>query len=262
MSYWTQSSSGDNYPKPNYSKPKYVSSHQPYYTSQPSAPAPVNRYVVKKQSSGGGGILVPLFFLAVAGIGAAITGGDTTSRTDQQYLTTDQPVKETPAKKAKTAQNNNPAPATTGQLTDEMVSTYVAHFAPVAVAEAEKYGIPASISLAQGLIESRAGTSGVAVECNNHFGIKCFSSHHRGCCIKFRDDNNTDSFRRFEGAWGSWREHSKLLSSGRYVKLHQYGRKDYQSWANGLQTVGYATAGHYSKTLITIIEKYELYKYD
>ena len=91
----------------------------------------------------------------------------------------------------------------------------------------EKYGIPASISLAQGLIESRAGSSKLAVNNNNHFGIKCFSRHCRkGHCTNFTDDTHKDFFRKFPSPWESWRAHSQLLSSGRYTKLRKNGRSE------------------------------------
>ncbi len=126
----------------------------------------------------------------------------------------------------------------------------------------EKYGIPASISLAQGLIESRAGSSKLAVNNNNHFGIKCFSRHCRkGHCTNFTDDTHKDFFRKFPSPWESWRAHSQLLSSGRYTKLRKNGR-DYRKWAYGLKSIGYATDRTYAEKLIGIIERYELYKYD
>ncbi len=138
---------------------------------------------------------------------------------------------------------------------------YIDRYAPVAVAEMEKYGIPASISLAQGLLESRAGTSKLALATNNHFGLKCFS---RGCkkghCKNFTDDTHKDFFLNYNGgAWGSWRQHSLLLSQGRYQKLH--GR-DWKGWADGLQAVGYATDPNYAAALKGIIKRYELYHFD
>lgn len=138
---------------------------------------------------------------------------------------------------------------------------YIERFAPVAVQEMEKYGIPASISLAQGLLESRAGTSRLAVETNNHFGLKCFSKGcKKGHCKNFTDDTHKDFFRNYPtGAWGSWRQHSILLSQGRYTALH--GR-NWQGWADGLQACGYATDPGYSAALKGIIKRYDLAQYD
>ena len=125
-----------------------------------------------------------------------------------------------------------------------------------------QYGVPASISLAQGLIESRAGTSKLAVENNNHFGMKCFSRNCRkGHCTNFTDDSHKDFFLKFTNPWDSWRKHSQMISTGRYARLKRYGR-DYRAWANGLKSVGYATDRGYASKLIGVIERYELYQYD
>jgi flagellum-specific peptidoglycan hydrolase FlgJ len=138
---------------------------------------------------------------------------------------------------------------------------YITRFLSIAQTEQALFGIPASITLGQGLIESNSGNSGIAQSCNNHFGIKCFSKHHRGCCEKWADDNNHDSFRKFTSPWYSFREHSKLLSKPHYKSLHQYG-KDYKKWAYGLKRKGYATDKTYAEKLIGIIERYDLHKYD
>lgn len=141
-------------------------------------------------------------------------------------------------------------------------NAYIKRFSKVAISEMQKYGVPASISLAQGLIESRAGTSKLAVSNNNHFGIKCFSRRcKKGHCSNFTDDTHKDFFRKFAAPWDSWRHHSVMLSKGRYKPLHKYGR-DYRKWAIGLKRLGYATDPKYDITLIGIIENYELWKYD
>lgn len=145
---------------------------------------------------------------------------------------------------------------------DPAVREYIKRFARIAQLEQKKFGIPASISLAQGLVESRAGTSKLARTANNHFGIKCFSKKcGRGHCLNYHDDHAKDFFRKFSSAWESWRAHSKVLSEGRYKKLHQYGL-DYRKWAQGLERVGYATDRQYAEKLIGVIETNELHKYD
>jgi len=157
---------------------------------------------------------------------------------------------------------NDAAPVSPKYLTDEMTNDYVGRFSKIAIAEMEKYGVPASISLAQGLIESRAGTSKLAVSNNNHFGIKCFSKRcKKGHCSNFTDDTHKDFFRKFAAPWDSWREHSRMISGGRYAKLKKHGR-DFRSWAVGLKQLGYATDPGYDKKLIGIIEKHDLWKYD
>lgn len=157
---------------------------------------------------------------------------------------------------------NEAAPVAANQLTEQMAMHYIARFSSTAKEEMRKYGIPASISLAQGLIESRAGDSKLARSNNNHFGIKCFSrSCKKGHCSNFTDDTHKDFFRKFGSPWESWRAHSRILANGRYAKLKRYGR-DYRQWAHGLKAAGYATDRTYAEKLIGIIERYELYQYD
>lgn len=139
---------------------------------------------------------------------------------------------------------------------------YIQRFAKIAIADMRKYGVPASISLAQGIIESRSGTSKMAVNNNNHFGMKCFSKNCRkGHCTNFTDDTHKDFFLKFPTAKQSWDAHAKLLSSGRYAKLKKYGR-DYRRWAHGLKKCGYATDRTYAQKLIGVIEKFGLHRYD
>ncbi len=144
----------------------------------------------------------------------------------------------------------------------ELVKAYVAKFVPIAIREREQYGIPVSITLAQGLLESNAGESRLSLESNNHFGIKC-RSKCRGCtCRNYSDDSHYDMFRVFDSSWESYREHSILLSSDRYKHLLKYPVSDYKSWAHGLKKAGYATDKRYAEKLIQIIEFLNLHKYD
>lgn len=171
-----------------------------------------------------------------------------------------QDVKEKPPKKSKST--NEAAPVAADELLRAQSLDYIERYKKIARGEMEKYGIPASISLAQGLIESRAGTSKLAVNNNNHFGMKCFAKNcGKGHCSNFTDDSHKDFFRKFKSPWESWRAHSQLLASGRYARLKRHGR-DYRAWANGLQSVGYATDRAYAKKLIGIIERYDLHQYD
>lgn len=153
---------------------------------------------------------------------------------------------------------SGPAPTDPDAFKPGSAEEYIQRYAPVAIDEMRKFNIPASISLAQGLVESNAGNSGLAQQANNHFGIKCFSKKHRGCCIKWKDDTNADGFRLFKSAWFSWREHSRLLAR-RYSAL---SGKDHIGWASGLQSMGYATDPYYAKTLLRTIKKYNLTKFD
>ena len=135
---------------------------------------------------------------------------------------------------------------------------YVRRFGKVAQTEMATYGIPASIKIAQGLLESDAGKSRLSRQNNNHFGIKCFSrTCAKGHCSNFSDDSHKDFFRKYNSAWDSYRAHSKLLVNGKYKELLAHGH-DYVQWAKGLKRIGYATAKHYDQKLIDLIERYDL----
>lgn len=141
---------------------------------------------------------------------------------------------------------------------------YIKRFKGTAISEMKKYGIPASITLAQGILESNAGTSSLAEGNNNHFGMKCFSKKcAQGHCSNFHDDDHKDFFRKYNTAWESYRAHSLLLATGkRYKHLHKLKRTDYKGWAKGLQDAGYATGKQYGKKLIKLIETLDLAQYD
>jgi hypothetical protein len=157
---------------------------------------------------------------------------------------------------------NPHAPVSADDIADPNVKAYVIRFSKVAKDEMQRFGVPASISLAQGLIESRAGTSKLARQNNNHFGIKCFSKNcGKGHCSNHFDDHHKDFFRKFNTPWESWRAHSKMLAEGRYKPLTKHGN-DYKKWAHGLQQLGYATDKTYGSKLVDIIERYKLYRYD
>ncbi len=141
---------------------------------------------------------------------------------------------------------------------------YVDQYAKTARTEMEKFGIPASITLAQGLLESNVGESRLATKNNNHFGIKCFSrSCKKGHCSNFTDDSHKDFFRKYSSAWESFRSHSNLLKlNKRYARLFKLRRSDYKGWAHGLKKAGYATDKRYAEKLIRMIEELDLHKYD
>lgn len=143
----------------------------------------------------------------------------------------------------------------------ERVQAYLRRYAGIARREMAESGIPASITLAQGLLESNAGDSKLAVNSNNHFGIKCRSKCLGCTCRNYGDDTRYDMFRVFTSAAESFREHSKLLKTKRYAKLKNHGT-DYVKWAHGLQACGYATDKKYGHKLVKIIENLELDEYD
>jgi flagellum-specific peptidoglycan hydrolase FlgJ len=140
---------------------------------------------------------------------------------------------------------------------------YVKQFVRVAQLERDRFGVPASITLGQGLLESDAGGSPLSTTANNHFGIKCFSrSCRRGHCKNFTDDSHKDFFRVYASDWESFRAHSQLLQAGRYRRLYKLGKKDYTGWALGLSKAGYATDKKYAQKLIHLIEDLDLHQYD
>jgi hypothetical protein len=138
---------------------------------------------------------------------------------------------------------------------------YIRVYNELAVKHMTKYKIPASITLAQGLLESGAGRGTLAVKANNHFGIKC-TTDWKGDCITQADDKPNDRFRIYKNASDSFEDHSQFLKRSRYSKLFLLDGMDYKAWAKGLQECGYATDKAYANKLIKLIEDYELYRYD
>lgn len=139
--------------------------------------------------------------------------------------------------------------------------TYIDKFKTIAVQEMNLYGIPASITLAQGLFESGSGNGELARVANNHFGIKC-TSDWKGKGYYKDDDSHNDCFRVYDRPEDSFRDHSEFLKRPRYAKLFQLDKNDYVGWANGLKAAGYATNPNYPQLLINIIQKYNLDQYD
>ena len=139
---------------------------------------------------------------------------------------------------------------------------YVNEYSALAVEQMKEHRIPASITLAQGLLESGAGMSDLARRSNNHFGIKCGGSWN-GRSVRHHDDARNECFRAYRNPKESYEDHSLFLKRGaRYAFLFKLDITDYKAWARGLQQAGYATDPSYANRLITIIEDYDLYKYD
>jgi hypothetical protein len=138
---------------------------------------------------------------------------------------------------------------------------YIERFKTIAIQEMNLYGIPASITLAQGLFESGNGNGDLAKIANNHFGIKC-TSDWKGKSYYKDDDNVNDCFRVYNKPEDSYRDHSEFLKRKRYAALFELDKNDYQGWANGLKQAGYATNPKYPQLIIGIIQKYNLDQYD
>ncbi|WKD84976.1 Autolysin [Polaribacter huanghezhanensis] len=140
--------------------------------------------------------------------------------------------------------------------------TYIKKYAPLAVIKMHEFKIPASITLAQGILESGNGRSTLASKSNNHFGIKCHKGWE-GKKVYHDDDKKDDCFRKYKYVENSYNDHSKFLTGRkRYAFLFKYRTSDYKKWARGLKKAGYATDRKYPSKLIRIIETYELYEFD
>lgn len=138
---------------------------------------------------------------------------------------------------------------------------YIEQYASIALYNQKQYGIPASITLAQGLLESGAGRSRLATQANNHFGIKCHRSW-RGSRTFHNDDRPNECFRAYDRPEDSFKDHGQFLQQPRYRNLFSLPPDDYKGWARGLQQAGYATDRGYANKLIKIIEDYQLYLID
>lgn len=146
--------------------------------------------------------------------------------------------------------------------TSVVVNDYIANYKEVAMSNMKNYGIPASIILAQGILESGAGRGSLAVTANNHFGIKCHNDWTGETVLK-DDDTAQECFRKYNDPAESFRDHATFLTGrNRYASLFDLPKDDYEAWAKGLRLAGYATDPNYPEKLISYIEKYELYQYD
>ena len=148
------------------------------------------------------------------------------------------------------------------KVTTAMVLDYISKYKDVAKSNMKQYGIPSSIILGQGILESGAGTGPLSSLANNHFGIKCHKEW-TGPSVKYDDDEAQECFRKYELPKESYRDHALFLTSRPwYLPLFDLEKDDYKQWAKGLKKAGYATDPKYPEKLIGIIERYQLNKYD
>ena len=191
--------------------------------------------------------------------------------TKPKVTTKKQPVV-TQTKPVNTKPNTTTNPKTDTQVSLEATSNvktyaeeiqfYVDNFKEIAKNNMKTHGIPASITLAQGILESGAGKGKLAQSANNHFGIKCHTGW-TGESVKHDDDAAQECFRKYEHPSESYRDHSLFLTTRtRYSNLFKLDKGDYEAWAKGLKAAGYATDIKYPEKLIGLIERFELYKYD
>ena len=145
---------------------------------------------------------------------------------------------------------------------DDQINLYIKKYAPAATKNMRFYKIPASITLAQGILESGYGQGTLAKKANNHFGIKCHKGW-KGKSISHDDDAKGECFRSYKNPLRSYRDHSLfLVERDRYSSLFKLNRKDYESWALGLKAAGYATDPKYAEKLISLIQRFKLDKFD
>ena len=181
-----------------------------------------------------------------------------------------QPVKEVVKLKTETTVVQSKEANTSEELvatskvstTSDDVKVYIDRFKEVAKHNMKEHGVPASITLAQGVLESGAGKGRLCTIANNHFGIKCHTGW-TGESVSHDDDDAQECFRKYQDPSESYRDHSLFLTSrSRYNGLFKLDKGDYKSWARGLKAAGYATDPKYPDKLIGIIERYQLYEYD
>ena len=147
-------------------------------------------------------------------------------------------------------------------FTQNKTEVYISNFKDIAITEMNQFGIPASITLAQGILESGNGESRLATEGKNHFGIKCHDNWNGETIIE-DDDEKGECFRKYEKVADSYRDHSLFLTQReRYAFLFSLSPTKYKSWAKGLKKAGYATNPKYPSLLIDLIEKYNLDQFD
>lgn len=147
-------------------------------------------------------------------------------------------------------------------ITSDIVNGYVFHYKDIAMSNMKNFGIPASIILAQGILESGAGQSNLALTANNHFGIKCYKDW-KGATTYQDDDASQECFRKYNKPEDSYQDHADIVSKRtRYASLFSLAKDDYKGWARGLKAAGYATDPNYPEKLINYIERYHLDQYD
>ncbi|PZO30509.1 MAG: hemagglutinin [Flavobacteriaceae bacterium] len=201
----------------------------------------------------------------------------TKPRTTTAHTTRKKPQSTSPSlakiETKKTSENSNSTNNSQGEtvvleattrvkVTTELVLKYIDSYKEIAKDNMVKSGIPASVTLGQAILESGAGTGPLSVQGNNHFGIKCHKEW-TGASIRHTDDEENECFRKYDDPSHSFRDHSYfLVSRPRYADLFKLDKDDYKAWAKGLKAAGYATDPKYPDKLISLIERYQLQKYD
>ncbi|SHH02940.1 flagellum-specific peptidoglycan hydrolase FlgJ [Winogradskyella wandonensis] len=195
-------------------------------------------------------IILSLLVVSCGSKKGVVTKKEKSKTKTEEVIIKDKPVEEKPT-----------APVTKSSRKRTSVDVYIDTYSAIAMSEMRTSKIPASITLAQGILESGSGNGRLAKEANNHFGIKCHG--WKGEKIYHDDDRSQECFRKYKEASTSYKDHSDfLVGRKRYAGLFNLKPDDYKGWARGLRAAGYATDRKYPEKLISLIERYELYKYD
>jgi len=217
---------------------------------------PMNRLKIKMAK--------PLF-LCVLGllIGGITSCSSTRNASGSVYSRPTRTPKPKPSPQAPSREQSQVLEATSRvKVTTEMVLAYIDQYKGIAQDNMRQFGIPSSIILAQGILESGAGTGTLCVQANNHFGIKCHKEW-TGPSVRHDDDAAQECFRKYDDPEQSFRDHADFLRSRkRYASLFDLEIMDYVAWANGLKQAGYATDPGYPSKLAGLIERYQLHRYD
>jgi flagellum-specific peptidoglycan hydrolase FlgJ len=188
-----------------------------------------------------------------------------TATTSRPANTTSRPTS-TNASKPSSSENTSPKEelkaTSTVKITQQVVLDYIEQFKETAKSNMKEFGIPASITLAQGILESGAGTARLSVQANNHFGIKCHKEW-QGDQIFHDDDAKDECFRKYNDPSESFRDHALFLSTRKYyTQLFTLEKDNFKAWAKGLKDAGYATDPKYPDKLTSLIERYQLHRFD
>ncbi|WP_245942970.1 glucosaminidase domain-containing protein [Flavobacterium lacus] len=191
----------------------------------------------------------------------------TTKKSTPVTRTAKKPIAKSPTNNKHSSNTSKPSTevleATSNvKVTTELVLKYIDDFKDIAKENMRQHGIPASITLAQGILESGVGQGSLSKRANNHFGIKCHKEW-TGPSVRHDDDSAQECFRKYDDPADSYRDHSLFLTTrSRYASLFELPRDDYKAWAKGLRAAGYATDTKYPDKLISLIERYQLNQYD
>ncbi|WP_224485510.1 glucosaminidase domain-containing protein [Robertkochia aurantiaca] len=194
--------------------------------------------------------VILMIFLVGCGSSKRVKREKPSGRTEPKVVTSEESSKETLESTSTTT------------VYKDVVKNYIATYQGIARRQMQAHGIPASIILAQGILESGAGRGELTRKANNHFGIKCHSDW-TGPGVFHDDDRKGECFRKYDHPESSFNDHSLFLTGrSRYAFLFDLKKNDYKGWAHGLKKAGYATDPRYPAKLISIIERYRLYEYD